>query len=211
MFFYKTPSLLPILFPQLLWHRPTKERVIYLTFDDGPVPDETNWVLGELRKYRAKATFFCVGDNIRKHPEIFQDILQEGHSIGNHTFNHLNAWKTDENTYRQNIALCQEIIHQFSGPSKECKLLFRPPYGRISPSLIHQLKPFYEIVMWDVLSGDYRHDISPEDCLQNTLKHIRKGSIVVFHDSPKAFRNLSFTLPRLLAHFSQQGYRFEKL
>lgn len=199
-----------IVFPQLCWYRSVSEKVIYLTFDDGPVPNETSWVLAELAKYDAKATFFCVGDNIRKHPDIFQEIIRLGHRVGNHTFNHLNAWKTSREVYLENVARCQELIERFSD-KKEAMPLFRPPYGRISPSLIRKLCPTYQIVMWNVLSGDYRADLSPQNCLKYTMKYTQKGSIVVFHDSTKSFKNLSFVLPRFLEYFSQQGYRFDKL
>lgn len=188
--------------PAYTWRVPTNEPVLYLTFDDGPIPEVTPWVLDTLAAYQAKATFFCVGDNVRKHPDVFQRIQHENHAIGNHTFNHLNGWKTETNTYLQNIAQCAEIV-----PTG----LFRPPYGRLKNSQKNALKGSFQLIMWDVLCGDFDKNISPEQCLQNVLKNAQKGSIVVLHDSLKAEKNMRFVLPAVLEHFSQKGFRFEKL
>lgn len=202
MFFAKTPTLIQALFPRYTWRLPATEKVLYLTFDDGPIPEITPWVLDMLKKHRARATFFCVGDNVKKHPGVYRQILEEGHAAGNHTFNHLNGWKTGKSAYLDNVEQCAEWVT--SG-------LFRPPYGRLTPAQRRSLQGRYRIIMWDVLSGDYSRSISPEQCLRHVIDHARPGSIVVLHDSLKAERNLRFVLPAVLEHFSGLGYRFEKL
>ena len=189
---------------------------IFLTFDDGPIPEVTPWVLSTLKKYKAKATFFCIGSNIEKHPEIFRQIISEGHSIGNHTYNHLNGWKTKTKEYVDNIEKCKKIMdngkwlmvngHQPSTINHEP--LFRPPYGRMKLSQLSRLKSQYSVVMWEVLSGDFDQTISEEKCLKNVLTKTRAGSIVVFHDSIKAKKNLFFALPKFLEHFSKEGFEF---
>ncbi|WP_424493055.1 polysaccharide deacetylase family protein [Salinimicrobium sp. GXAS 041] len=206
----RIPGFIRILFPRRFWKVATKKKVLYLTFDDGPVPEITPWVLEQLKKYQAKATFFCIGDNIRKHPNIFQQIISEDHRIGNHTHNHLNGWKTSTNYYVKNVLLGEDFISEKR--EQEAPRLFRPPYGRLTrkQSKILQKKNF-KIVMWDVLTKDYDRSLSAEKCLKNTIKHSRPGSIIVFHDSIKASGNLKIVLPKVLAHFSTQGYRFEKL
>lgn len=202
MFIVKTPKLVQAFMPAYTWHIPTAEQVLYLTFDDGPIPKVTPWVLETLKSFGAKATFFCVGDNVQKHPEIFRQILEEGHTVGNHTFNHLNGWQTDHVVYLNNVRKCARIVKS---------RLFRPPYGRLLPRQREFLQRHFQIVMWDVLSGDYDPDISPEQCLQNVLDNARPGSIVVMHDSLKAARNLRFSLPVILEYFAAQGYRFDRL
>ncbi len=183
---------------------PSNEKSIYLTFDDGPIPEVTEFVLDMLGKYQAKATFFCIGDNIRKNPAIFEKTRKQGHSIGNHTFNHLNGWYTGNEDYLANVALCDEQLSIQTN-------LFRPPYGRIKKSQARELLPTKRIVMWDVLSGDFSPNITPDRCLNMTLKHTNPGSILLFHDSVKASANLLYTLPRILAHFTSQGYEFKSL
>jgi peptidoglycan-N-acetylglucosamine deacetylase len=195
---------------------------IYLTFDDGPIPEITPWVLSTLKKYKAKATFFCVGANIKKHPHILQQIIAEGHSIGNHSFNHLNGWKTKTKKYIENIEMCaQEIVngvnnHQLSS-LLHTPLLFRPPYGKMKQSQYSHLigsgplNTQYSIIMWDVLSGDFDQKISEEKCLKNVLTKTREGSIVVFHDSIKAKKNLVYVLPKFLEYFSEKGFAFSCL
>lgn len=194
--------ILEIIYPRFLWRMPATEKSIYLTFDDGPVPEVTPWVLEELEKYGAAATFFCVGDNIRKHPETFQQIISAGHTLGNHTYNHLNGWKTPVDEYLRNVARSEEL--------HPCTL-FRPPYGRITRKQARGILPRQQIVMWSVLTRDYSPALSPEKCLSKAIKNTEKGSIVLFHDSLKAQKNLEYVLPRYLAHFSRLGYRFERL
>ena len=202
MFIARTPKLIQAFMPAYTWSVPTEERVLYLTFDDGPIPEVTPWVLDTLRPYHAKATFFCVGDNVLKHTAIFRQILDEGHAVGNHTFNHLNGWKTEPAVYLNNVRRCARLVRS---------RLFRPPYGRLTPRQRAFLERHFKIIMWDVLSGDYDAAISPEQCLQNVLGNARPGSIVLMHDSLKAERNVRYALPALLEYFAEKGYRFEKL
>ena len=193
-------------YPNCIWEIPTDKKVIYLTFDDGPMPAVTHFVLETLSDFNAKATFFCIGDNIQKHPTIFKKVLNAGHAVGNHTFNHLSGWKTNTLDYQKNIELCQNQIELTTQTN-----MFRPPYGRIKLSQIKHLKKDYKIVMWSVLTGDFSSDLSPEIILEKSIKNTKKGSIVVFHDSIKASNNLEFVLPRYLKHFADLGYAFEKL
>lgn len=202
MYLAKTPRLLQNLLHRYTWHIPTSEKVIFLTFDDGPIPEETPWVLATLKSFGAKATFFCVGDNVRKHPDIFQQILAEGHAVGNHTFNHLKGWGTETSDYLKNVEQCAEMV-----PSP----LFRPPYGKLKPSQTRLLASRFRIVMWDVLSGDFDPAISPEQCLKNVLENIQPGSIVLFHDSLKAEERMRFALPRVLEKLGGEGWKFERL
>lgn len=209
MRFFYTPRWLQALQPQYVWRvknsgsLPTPKR-IFLTFDDGPIPDITPFVLDTLEKFEAKATFFCVGDNICKHPEVFQAVIAGGHSVGNHTFNHLNGWRTEEAIYEANIEQCAACLPAESN-------LFRPPYGKIKRNQLQRIQSQYKIIMWDVLSYDFDARLSPETCLQKTQKHTRDGSIVVFHDSIKAFQNLRYVLPRYMEWASAQGYSFASL
>jgi len=206
----KTPRLVQRFFHNYSWRNKTTKKEIYLTFDDGPVPDFTTWVLETLESYAAKATFFCVGENIKKYPHIYQQIKDGDHSIGNHTFNHLQGWKTPTNKYIKNILKAESYLHDEG--VKKTKKLFRPPHGRIRPVQAKILrKKGYKIIMWDVLSGDFDQSLSKEQCLEHTLKHIKNGSIVVFHDSDKSFKNLDFVLPKVLEHFTQEGYEFKSL
>lgn len=208
-----------VIFPSLLWNFDIKEKIIYLTFDDGPIPEITPWVLKKLRDYNAKATFFCIGDNVAKYPEIFKMVLQDGHAIGNHTYNHINGWKTDKKNYTENILKADAVIQNFSNiynkkalsPLRGIKL-FRPPFGRITVSQIKNLSKLdYKIVMWDVISGDYDQNKGYESCLRNVIKHTRPGSILVFHDSAKAFKNLQRVLPEVLGIYSRRGFEFRSL
>ena len=206
MYLIKTPFWLPAFYPKCTWNIPTKEKVIYLSFDDGPHPEATPFVLAQLKKYNARATFFCIGNNVLKHPNIYESILQAGHRVGNHTYDHLNGWKTETNLYIQNIKDAATLID--SG-------LFRPPYGRITKRQIRIIKASnelrHQIVMWDVLSADFDLKLNGEDCARNVIKHTKPGSIIVFHDSQKAWDRLSIALPIVLAYFSKLGYRFETI
>lgn len=202
MYLVKTPPFIQGLFPNFTWHVPTAEKILYLTFDDGPIPEVTPWVLKQLAQFGAKATFFCVGDNIGKYPEVFQEVIDGGHAVGNHTFNHLNGWSTENIPYFHNVRRCAHLVQS---------PLFRPPYGRLSPKQAQFLQRHYRIVMWDVLSGDFDPSVSPEQCFDNVTRNSQPGSIVVFHDSLKTFEKLQFVLPRVLAYYASQGYRFEKL
>jgi peptidoglycan/xylan/chitin deacetylase (PgdA/CDA1 family) len=200
MYLSKTPKLLKALYPNLIWDYRTHKGVVYLTFDDGPIPEVTPYVLQVLAQYQIKATFFCIGDNVQKHPDVFAEIIKAGHAIGNHTFNHLNGWKTDKNIYHQNTLACEPYFKTN---------LFRPPYGRIKRSQIKMLKEKFKIVMYDVLSGDFDQKSSPEKCYQNVLKHSSDGSIIVFHDSLKAYANLKESLPRSIEALLNRGFKFE--
>lgn len=204
MFLHYSPFWLKALYPRYTWHVPTTENEIFLTFDDGPIPDITEFVLDTLKEFEAKATFFCIGDNVRKHPSVFSKILDQGHSVGNHTFNHMNGWKSEDQEYLKNIDLCEKQLDLDTN-------LFRPPYGRMKKSQSRQLPETKEIIMWDVLSGDFSAAVKPETCLEKTIKYARPGSIVLFHDSLKAAKNMQYTLPRFLEHFSKKEYQFKAL
>lgn len=208
--FYKTPWLLKRLLPDYTWQKSGEGKKIYLTFDDGPIPEITPWVLNQLSKYQAKGTFFCVGDNVHKHPEVAAQIQAEGHILANHTFNHLKGWQTTTALYVANTVECQKELEHYQKQSQQ-KLLFRPPYGRITRAQTKALKNDYEIVMWDVLTNDYDQSLSEDRCLQQAIKHTKSGSIIVFHDSLKAKKNLMYVLPRFLEHFSSRGYTFDTL
>jgi peptidoglycan-N-acetylglucosamine deacetylase len=208
LYWVKTNRLIKWLFPNYIWEISSIDSV-YLTFDDGPTPKVTNWVLDQLKKYNAKATFFCIGENIQKYPEIFKSLTSKGHSIGNHTFNHLNGWQTSNKVLMENIESCQSEIRKLQ--SANCNL-FRPPYGKIKPSQSRNLqKSGYKIIMWDVLSADFDTSISKEKCLKNVLENIQPGSIVVFHDSKKAFINLEYVLPKVLDFCKTKNWKFEKI
>ena len=205
----KTPKLVKHVLPSLVWNIKTTEKVIYLTFDDGPTPEITDWVLNTLDTFDAKATFFCIGNNIEKHPEIFKRIINKDHAIGNHTYNHLKGWKTKTTDYLINIYKTQIIIDS----SYNIKpLLFRPPYGRIKLKQVKALSKLnYQIIMWNVLSKDWDKTVEKEVCLRNVIQNTKEGDIVVLHDSIKASRNMQYTLPRMLDHFTKEGYKFKRI
>lgn len=203
MFLHYSPFLLKAFYSAYMWRVPTTEKRLFITFDDGPIPDVTEFVLETLRDYRAKGTFFCIGDNIRKHPAVFNNISEQGHGLGNHTYNHLNGWKTNDATYLANVKQCAELLPKTP--------LFRPPYGRIKRAQAREVLETQKIVMWDVLSGDFSQDVSPQTCLRKTIQYARPGSILLFHDSLKARRNMEYAVPRVLDHFSNLGYRFDAL
>jgi peptidoglycan/xylan/chitin deacetylase (PgdA/CDA1 family) len=202
LYIVRPTYLLRKVYPSAIWRMPAGERKIYLTFDDGPVPLVTPGVLDVLKEENIKATFFCVGENVEKHPDIYQRILADGHATGNHTFNHLNGWKTHGNHYLRNVLKCAELVD--SG-------LFRPPYGRAKKSQMAALAGHYKIIMWDVLSYDYDKNTSPEQCLKNANDHVRNGSVIVFHDSLKAQRNMEYALPRFIRYAKEKGFEFEIL
>lgn len=199
----KIPSWFNRLYKGRVWSMPDENKIIYLSFDDGPHPVITPFVLQELKKYNARATFFCTGRNVIAHHDIYQQIIEDGHRVGNHSFNHLNGWKTKDNVYLDDIAKAKKYIDSN---------LFRPPYGRMSTFQLRQLSmPRFNLktIMWNVLSGDFDEHISPEKCLQNVLSACKAGSIVVFHDSEKANDRMRYALPRVLKYFTEKGYAFE--
>ena len=208
-YWIKTNWVIKKLFHNYIWDLPNNDKIVYITFDDGPTPKITEWTLAQLKNYNAKATFFCIGNNIEKHPEIFDKIIKENHSIGNHTFNHLKGWETTNEIYIENTLLCDSEL--VKNNYLDCKL-FRPPYGRIKKQQATALKKLgYKIIMWDVLSADFDPFITPQKCLENILSNVKSGSIIVFHDSEKAFRNLEFVLPKSLAYLKENGFRFEAI
>ncbi|MFN8258286.1 MAG: polysaccharide deacetylase family protein [Bacteroidales bacterium] len=199
MILASVPSIVTRLFPSYIWRFNEPEKRVYLTFDDGPIPETTNWILSVLKEYGAKATFFCVGDNVRKYPYLYEDIIKNGHSVGNHTYNHLNGRKTETKEYVKNVRKAEHFIQSN---------LFRPPHGMIKSAQYQDLKEDYNIVMWNVLSLDYERRISPQQCLRNVTSNASPGSIIVFHDSVKSWKNLQFALPMTLEFLSRQGYSF---
>ena len=209
----KTPELVKRMFPNYIWNIPTTNKTIYLTFDDGPTPEITDWTLNVLKQYNAKATFFCIGNNIEKHPEIFQNILNDGHNIGNHTQNHIKGWNTKTSEYLIDIKEGQKAIQsEIKNNQSLITNLFRPPYGQIRPKQGKALiKQGYKIIMWDLLSFDWDKDVSKETCLENVISNTKKGSIIVFHDSVKASRNMKYTLPKVLEYFSKKDYTFKRI
>lgn len=205
MYLTKTPRWLRLLYKGCLWSVETQEKVLYLTFDDGPHPSVTPFVLEALKKANAKATFFCVGSNVAAYPHIYQRIIDEGHAVGNHTFSHLNGWKTSDRDYLEDIAAAKKYIDSS---------LFRPPYGKIGQFQLSQLSlPRFQLktVMWSVLSGDFDTRLTPEKSLENVLLNSFPGAIIVFHDSEKAYHRLAHALPGTLKFFNEKGYAFDKL
>lgn len=202
MYFVKTPELLKRIYPNQIWSYPASEKKIYLTFDDGPTPSITETVLGELKKYSAKATFFLIGQNAERSPELVSLIRREGHAVGNHTYGHVNGWQMSTKSYIKEVLKCGEVVQ-----SK----LFRPPYGRITRSQTRLMMQRYRVIMWDVLSGDFDTTLSKERVLKNVLKNTVPGSIIVFHDSVKAADRMQYALPRVLEYFSQRNFSFGKL
>ncbi|HSH50194.1 MAG TPA: polysaccharide deacetylase family protein [Bacteroidales bacterium] len=199
---FKRERFAAIFFRHLTWYFPQRKNEIFLTFDDGPIPDITPWVLSILKEYNAKATFFCVGQKVQKNIALYQQIMNEGHAVGNHSYSHLSGWKTKNQEYYKDIYKASGLIHSN---------LFRPPYGKITLQQIKQLKDEYRIVMWDVLSYDYHPKITPQKCLRNVLQKITSGSVVVFHDNQKALKNLHYTLPLVLQYFSEKGFVFKPI
>jgi len=202
MFLAKSPEIIKKYYARLIWDIPNQENKIFLTFDDGPTPAITEWVLDVLKENNIKATFFCLGKNVAANPTIYQRIINEGHTVGNHSNTHVNGWYAANDYYLNDINDCQKIVNAE---------LFRPPYGRIKKSQIKELVQHYKIIMWDVLSGDFDVKTSPEKCLNNVSKNTKSGSIIVFHDSEKASKNLKYALPKAIEHLKDKGFVFEKL
>lgn len=205
LYFIKTPWLLKKLYKGCIWDIKTKDKDLYLTFDDGPHPEATAFVLDQLKKYDAKATFFCIGKNVKEHFDLYKKIIDNGHKAGNHTYHHINGWKEKDRDYLRDVFEAKKII----GSN-----LFRPPYGRITRSQLKQLsgdKYTLKVIMWSVLSGDFDKRMTAKDCLLNVTNHAGPGSIIVFHDSAKSYTKLLFVLPRLLEYFAQRGYQFKAI
>lgn len=222
----KTPWLFKKLFPNYVWefsNTVNTNKVLYLTFDDGPTPKITSWTLDVLKQYNAKATFFCIGENVRKHPEIFNTILAQGHSIGNHTNTHVEGWHTKTKVYLEDFKKAEDIINTqiVNSEIPDSKIvnqkslivnLFRPPFGQLKTSQGKALRQLgYKIIMWSVVTFDWEQYITPEKCLNSVLKNATNGSIVVFHDSIKASRNMQYALPKVLDYYSKKGFRFEAI
>jgi peptidoglycan-N-acetylglucosamine deacetylase len=202
MFKYRIPHIVRWMFPNYTWKVKTKSKMVYFTFDDGPHPEVTPWVLKQLQLYNAKATFFLIGDNIVKYPTVYNQILKDGHAIGNHTQNHLNGWNTNTDDYLNNISVCQKHLQTN---------LFRPPYGRIRRKQAQSVLKTHKIIMWDRLSRDYEANLEIAESLKVMKQLPANGSIFVFHDSEKAFHNLQLLLPELLKYFASNGYQFMSL
>lgn len=202
MYLPKTPALIQKLFPDLLCRVEGEGKLAYLTFDDGPTPGVTEEVLDVLAQYNAKATFFCLGRQVAHHPELSARIIAEGHRMGNHSYSHPDGWRTSTHQYLQDVALADTVIDAH---------FFRPPYGRLRPAQYTALKKKYRIVLWDVMPGDFDTSRSADDCYQIMQQYVTPGSIIVLHDSQKAYPRLKEILPRFLEEFSAKGYRFEAL
>lgn len=220
MFYWvKTNRFIKWLFCSQIWSIPNKENRIYLTFDDGPTPKITPWVLDFLKENNIKATFFCIGKNIKENKEIFRRIIEEGHAIGNHTNNHINGWKKSKKEYLSNVALCENLIEENSQiinqPIETFNLkskLFRPPYGKVTISQSRSLRKLgYKIIMWDILTADFDNKITQEECLNNAIEKVESGSIIIFHDSVKAHKNLHYALPKAIQYYKEKGFKFEIL
>ena len=198
----KTPTLIQFFFPSLLWSKKRDKKILYLTFDDGPYNMLSPFILDELKKYKAKATFFYLGSKAEKYPQLIKRCKDENHKIGNHSYSHPNGWKTKNSRYYQDIEKANKLLNSN---------LFRPPYGRIKPSQINHLKKYYKIIMWDILSWDFDKKTSAEECYNNIINNTKPGSIIVLHENEKSAKNVKEVLPKILSYFSSQGFKFEKL
>jgi peptidoglycan/xylan/chitin deacetylase (PgdA/CDA1 family) len=206
----KTPEFVKTLFPNLVWHIPTQKKELYLTFDDGPTPKITSWVLDILSDYNANATFFCIGNNIKNNPELFSKIIKGRHAIGNHTYDHLKGWKHKTKLYVEDVQKTEQLIDSYDVIRKT--KLFRPPYGKFKAKQSKKIQALgYKIIMWDVLSYDWDKSVSKQDCLNNIISSAKEGSIIVMHDSIKASKNLKYVLPKVLEHYTEKGYKFNAL
>ncbi len=206
MYITKIPSFLHNLYPDYIWRYKTQSKELYLTFDDGPTPRVTEWVLDQLAQYEAHATFFMVGDNVIKYPEIAHKVIDAGHQVGNHGQTHKNGWKTDTKVYLKDVLLGHKTLMEYTGLQT---ILFRPPYAKITGSQARAILRTHEVVMMDVISGDFDKSLSGEECYLNVAKHASSGSIVIFHDSLKAWDRLAVSLPLLLKTFHDEGYQFK--
>lgn len=201
MFIERPPSLYRKLYKGSFWRlNKEEEKIVYLTFDDGPIPEMTPWVLDLLDKYNIKATFFCVGDNVRKYPEVFQMVKDRGHNVGNHTFHHLQGWKVATSTYLKDVNQANELIQS---------RLFRPPHGHMRLPQFYFLRKYYKVIMWDVVTRDYSRLKTADEVFENVKKYTRPGSVIVFHDSIKAGDRMKESLPRSIEWLIENGYRFE--
>ena len=200
MLIEQPPKLLRWLYPRALWRMDKNVKAVYLTFDDGPIPNITPWVLDLLDKYNIKATFFLVGDNVRKHPEEFKMIVERGHRVGNHTFNHISGLKYLSYNYLENTNKADELINS---------TLFRPPHGWMRWGQYMVLSHRYTVVMWDLVTRDYSKRLNGRQVLRNVKKYVRNGSIITFHDSIKSEKNLKYALPRAIEWLLEQGYEFK--
>lgn len=202
--FVTVPKFIKRLFPDLIWSFSdvSDDNSVFLTFDDGPTPDVTEWIIQTLSNYDAKATFFCLGKNVELYPDLYRKLREAGHVVGNHTYSHQKGFSMNTERYVQDVDLADELIN--------CSL-FRPPYGHIKPSQARRLSERYKIIMWDVLSRDYSSVVSREKCLEGVIRDIKPGSIVVFHDSGKAYKNMSYALPRLLDYLSSHGIKCKSI
>lgn len=191
-----------MLFSEAVWRIHRRQRTVYLTFDDGPIPEVTPWVLDTLDRYGVKATFFCVGDNVRRHPELLDEICRRGHSVGNHTMNHMQSLKVTTRTYLRNVAMARRLIDS---------RLFRPPHGMMRCGAAKLLKKHFTIIMYDLVTRDYDKSLSGEQVLNNVRRYARRGSIIVFHDSLKAEKNMRYALPRAIEWLKKKGYDFKPI
>jgi peptidoglycan/xylan/chitin deacetylase (PgdA/CDA1 family) len=201
-YIYKTPQLLKWYYPNLIWDFTTAEKCVYLTFDDGPTKEYTPWILDILEQFNAKATFFCIGNNVETCKDEFQSILKKGHAVGNHTYSHMNGWNNSLLSYLRDVRKCESLFKSD---------LFRPPYGRMSNKQRAVLSKAYKVIMWDVLSGDFDSSLSGEDCYEAVIDNVTNGSIIVFHDSKKATERLKTALPLVLETLTAQGYTFKSI
>jgi peptidoglycan-N-acetylglucosamine deacetylase len=202
MAYWHISKWMKMLYPGIIWDIRNAGNTLFLTFDDGPTPEITEEVLRILNSFNAKATFFCLGRNVERHPDIYEEVLNQGHLTGNHTYSHLKGWKTKNSEYIHDIELATKFINSN---------LFRPPYGQIRRSQISKLKNKYRIILWEVMSHDYEQRVSKERSFKALLRYTKQGSILVFHDSAKAYHKLIYILPRLLEHYSAKGYSFKTL
>lgn len=202
MYTVRPPVFLKLFYRNAKWCLPREKPTVYLTFDDGPIPEITPWVLDTLKKHNIKATFFCVGENVEKNNLIYHQIKENGHRIGNHTHHHLNGWKTNNAQYYSDIEKCNTLIKTN---------LFRPPYGKMSIAQNSEIAKNYQVIMWDIISGDFDPHTTPKKCLENIVMNVRNGSIIVFHDNIKAKENLYSALPRSIEYLQEKGYSFDVL